>query len=119
MTIDEWLMKFKAGWEQKEIDKVLELFSNNVEYWETPYKKLNSLEELKSEWQAIKDQSDINLSTSIFSSFGNNHAIQWMLDYIDANGTHQSWAGTYLVTLDEKGNCIFFHQTGETQNDSS
>ena len=45
--INQWLENFKENWKQKNVDKVLELFSPEVEYHETPTRKLETREEIR------------------------------------------------------------------------
>ncbi|MEI8344193.1 MAG: hypothetical protein WCF93_04550 [Candidatus Moraniibacteriota bacterium] len=47
--INDWLAKFVNAWKTHDINAVFVLFAKDVEYWETPFDKLSSLSELKSE----------------------------------------------------------------------
>lgn len=113
MDIKNWLQTFNNAWSSYNVDKILSLFDPDVEYWETPSKKLQSFEELRSEWREIKRQNDIELTTSIYSSCENKHTVFWKLQYTDNDNKVCLWSGTYLITLNNKGLCIYFHQTGE------
>lgn len=111
--ISKWLKDFAQHWTAKDVDGVLSLFSDDVEYWETPYKKIPDKKALSAEWQAILSQKNITLSLEVFSSAGAKHTIVWDLQYTNRYGTAQHWGGTYLVELNSEGKCIYFHQTGE------
>jgi hypothetical protein len=112
MDISQWLDAFNNYWLTYNIDFVMDLFTDDVEYWETPFYKLESKEHLKQEWQAILSQKDIKHQTSIFSSTADNkHAIIWNLSYLK-NGILYESAGTYLIGLNNKGLCNFFYYTG-------
>jgi hypothetical protein len=113
MDIEAWLSKFKSAWSSHEIDKVLSLFADDVEYWETPHRLLKSFEDLKKEWQGVTSQSDIQIFTSLYSSAGDRHTVIWNLRYMDASRIKQSWSGTYLITLNSDGLCVYFHHAGE------
>ena len=109
MDINQWLEAFNTHWSTHDIDSVVDLFTDDVEYWETPYYKLDSKDHLRQEWQAILTQQDIKLHATIFnSSSDNKHAIIWQLSYI-RDGELRESAGTYLIGLNEKGLCNFFH----------
>ena len=114
--IDTWLSKFKQAWINNDIEAVLTLFSEDVEYWETPYKKLAGFSDLANEWQAIHTQSDIQLDLRVFSSITGKHTVQWELRYKNENGEVQHWAGAYLIRLDESGLCNYFYQVGEKRS---
>ena len=45
--IDTWIESFKQGWLDKDIDAVLNLFADDVDYWETPFEQLENKEQLK------------------------------------------------------------------------
>lgn len=113
MDINTWLLEFKDGWTQHDIEKIMCLFTNTVEYWETPYKCLHTLKDVELEWQAINNQRDIELQTTEFSSDQNSHTVLWKLEYSDNDNLIQQWAGTYLIQINAEGKCFYFHQAGE------
>jgi hypothetical protein len=47
--INQWLEKFRENWKQKNVDKVLQLFSPGVEYHKKPTRKLETREEIREE----------------------------------------------------------------------
>lgn len=113
--INKWLDEFKAAWSSKDIDKVLSLYADDVEYWENPYVRLENKSRIREEWSAILQQSNIDLNLEVYSSADNKYSVIWKLSYMNASSIQQDWAGTYLMTLDLSGKCTYFHQTGETR----
>jgi len=112
MAIDKWLQDLSEFWKSKNIEGVLGLFSDDVEYWETPYKKLKSKKEITNEWQSVLSQENLVISTTIFASENNKHSVVWGIAYDKAKIQHV-WAGAYLIELDDNGRCTYFMQTGE------
>lgn len=113
--IEDWLEQFHDAWKRHDIDAVMDLFTDDVEYWETPHYRIESKQELEKEWQAIKIQQNIQIETKLFSSADDNkHTVIWNLSYENNGNTHKS-AGTYLISLNEEGKCYFFHYTGESK----
>ncbi|HMQ96245.1 MAG TPA: nuclear transport factor 2 family protein [Candidatus Saccharibacteria bacterium] len=109
MNINKWLEHFSKHWADHNIDAVMDLFTDDVVYWETPYYKLDSKNHLRQEWQAISTQYNIIHQTEIFnSSVDNKHAIIWKLSYVRDDEIHES-AGTYLIGLNKDGLCDFFY----------
>lgn len=106
--IEEWLQQFRENWDNKDVEKVLSLFTEDVTYYETPTEKL-APEELENEWKNIKEQEDIRLELDLFSSDGNKHTVQWELSYI-SDGKRNELRGIYLIKLNENGKCIEFWQ---------
>lgn len=91
----------------------MEHFSEDVEYWETPFRAIESKQQLRNEWLVIERQQDIELSTSIFSSTTDNkHTIQWELSYAKDDNRHV-WSGVYLIKLNDNGRCNYVYQVGE------
>jgi len=111
--INDWLVKFKNCWIEKDIDGVMDLFADNVEYWETPFKKLNDKSDLGHEWRAIKTQDNLDLNFSVYSTDSSRHTVVWQLLYTNSESAIQNWAGVYLIELNDDGICIYFHQVGE------
>ncbi len=117
MTIEDWLKKFVDCWKGHEIDSVLELFDENVEYWETPFKRLDGSKELKSEWSAILSQENIQVNTDVLGQDKNGfYIVRWDLSYDNEVGK-QEWSGVYLIELNELSKCNYFLQVGEKNGD--
>ena len=114
MDIDDWLEKFEKHWKTHNINGILNLFDKNVIYFETPFFKLENFGELAEEWKAIKNQNEIYLDFEIFSSYKNKHSIIWKLRYSDKTNTEKIFSGTYLIKLNNKGICTYFHHSCES-----
>ena len=111
--IDQWLDCFHEAWRAHNINAAMDLLTDDVEYWETPYKQVHGKASISKEWQAILNQEDIVVEWKIFnSSPDNRHAVIWELSYKEGNMTHYS-AGVYLIQLNESGLCDYFYYVGE------
>ena len=108
MNINDWLGKFKCGWEEKNVDKILSLFSGDVVYYETPFHKLSGLDEIKKEWAVIMNQNEIDLSYNVFSKDNNKYTVKWDLKYYDKEKNQFHFSGVYLIKLNEMGLCDEF-----------
>ncbi len=113
--IEHWLQKFKSAWIEKDVDKVMGLFSDDVEYWENPYKQLAGKEAIRAEWEIVRSQENIQLETTVYLNGHNQHTVLWQLSYTDEEQTVSSWSGLYLIELDRTGKCTYFYQVGEKQ----
>jgi hypothetical protein len=116
MNIESWLNKFKEAWQNHDIKEVMSLFQKELTYFETPFHKINNLEDLTKEWQIVKSQRNIQLDYQIFSSHQNRHSIIWKLSYRDKNNAPKEFAGTYLIELNDQGLCTYFHHTCQTKH---
>lgn len=113
-NIENWLTDFKSCWVEKDIDSLLCLFSDQVEYYETSTQKLTGKEEISEVWQEVKNQENINLEFSLYCSEKNRHSVKWKLDFTADNGNFDCY-GLYLIELDNQGKCSFFYQCTEKQ----
>ena len=113
MIIEKWLEEFNNNWSNHNIDDVLRLFAEDVEYWETPFYKLDSIDHIRNEWQAILLQKDIQLKTRVYDSDSRDrYTIIWNLRYKRDGFVHEL-AGTYLIELNDKGLCNYFYCMSE------
>lgn len=114
MMIEQWLEDFHAAWKGHDVPRVMELFTDDVQYYETPFRKIASKLELEKEWQVILNQHDIQVSWDVFcSSADGKHAVMWELSYV-SDVKHIS-RGTYLIGLENSGLCNFFYYTSESE----
>lgn len=113
VNIHTWLKKFSKYWKNHKIDKVMKLFSHDVEYFETPFKKLPSITDLMKEWEGIKNQKEIELSFEVFSKKDNKYSVIWNLYYLNTDNVSIHWKGVYLIRLNSKGKCDYFFHCGE------
>jgi ketosteroid isomerase-like protein len=107
-SIQDWLQSFRKNWKRGNVEEVLQLFTDDVDYWETPSKKLD-LEELREEWKTVKEQEDIRLKFEVFSQDKNKYTVQWELSYIK-DGEKSELKGVYLIKLNKEGRCEDFWQ---------
>jgi hypothetical protein len=107
-NITLWLDKFKNSWIKKDIKSILELFSDDVEYYETPSKMLKNKAEIEKQWAEIKNQNNIKLKFKTFSQQDNKYAVIWNLKfYSDKDNEYQ---GIYLISLNSENKCDYFLQ---------
>lgn len=114
-NISEWLENFKTCWINKDINSLMSLFTDNVEYYETPFQKLIGKEKVSEVWQEIKAQENINLELELYCSEKNKHAVKWELDFI-SNGQSLGYRGVYLIELDRNNTCFSFYQCSCAEN---
>lgn len=110
--IESWLEQFHNAWKAHDISAVMSLFTENVEYWETPQKLLSGKDSVLGEWQTITEQQDIQASWDIYNSANNRHTVIWKLQYKKLGKTYRS-SGIYLITLDDQGLCNYFYYVGQ------
>ena len=113
--INAWLNKFTLFWKTHDLDGVLNLFTDDVEYWETPFTRVFSLDDLRREWSNIKNQQNINLTCKVFSKEEDKYAVVWDLHYTDTNNQSKHYKGIYLLKLNAVNKCDYFFHCGESK----
>jgi limonene-1,2-epoxide hydrolase len=111
-AIDGWLNDLSNAWTKKDLSAIEKLFSEDVVYWESPFKQLKGTKEAMSEWKAILPQKSIDIKTEVLSSDNSRFTVRWDLSYF-ADETASTWAGLYLIELNSERQCTFFLQVGE------
>lgn len=104
-----------SAWKAHDINAVLSLFADDVEYWETPFTKLANLDEVRAEWMNILNQQNIDIHCIVYSQDDEKFTIQWELHYSDSHGNLKQFKGVYLVTMDSNGKCTYFFHCGESK----
>lgn len=112
--IRTWLTRFRTRWKNRDVDGVLDLFAKDVDYHETPFQKLQTRGDIRSEWESVKDQHDIEIDTEVFVSNGARHAVEYKLRYTKSGEVRQL-TGVYLVELNEANECTEFTQYFQTR----
>lgn len=111
--IGSWLHAFEQAWQTKDFGGIRKLFRDDVEYWETPFRKLETIDAVMNEWRIVRQQSNIEIATKCIAKNDDLHVIEWDLSY-DLEGL-QKWRGIYLIRLDMTGQCYYFYQVGEKE----
>ena len=108
-NLQEWLNKFREGWTKKDIDAVLDLFSDDVEYYESQNKKLKNKEEIKEAWKEIAPQKNIKLRLRILAKNNKDkHKVRWELSFFNKRPYH--YKGFYFISLNNESKCNYFLQ---------
>lgn len=101
---NNWCSNLKNYWQEKNIEEILNLFSEEVEYYEDPHTKLTSFEEVQQVWEEIKNQNTINIEYKILCTENNKCIVNFIL--ID-NPTYDM---IYELILDDNNKCTYFKQ---------
>ena len=60
-----WCLNLKENWKAKNVQRVMELFDQKVEYYETPTTKINTMQEIQQMWEEIESQNTDNIEFNI------------------------------------------------------
>lgn len=106
-NINQWMEKFKENWITKDIDGVLELFTDDINYYETPSRKLEDKEALRRKWRLVRNQEEVELDFEIYSQDESKFTVKWDLKYRESMEQNQL-KGIYLIELNEENKCTEF-----------
>lgn len=110
MNINQWLDELKRAWEQHDIEAAVALFTDDVQYFETPFSKVNP-ERLHDLWSDIRGCIDTKVTCELYAVGGEKHSVIWHATWKNTVGEVQEKGGTYLVTLNDQGKCNYFYRT--------
>lgn len=102
INLDKWCNDLKEYWLQKDINAILELFDNQVEYYETPFQKVKDIELV---WQDIKIQEITSLEYKILGVKDNIVVANFVM-----NDNGEIADMIYEIRLNNLGKCDYFKQ---------
>lgn len=103
-NLENWCNNLKKYWSNKEINKILDLFDKNVEYYESPNEKLETFEKVINTWKEIKSQNIEKIDMQILCREKNKCIANFILKDV------VSYDMIYEIKLNEIGKCIYFKQ---------
>jgi hypothetical protein len=110
---EEWLNKLKEYWFKKDIENATNLFRNTSYYQETPFKEpYTTFEEIKEEWQHIKNQNIKNIEFKILAIDNNVLIAEWIFER-----DTKAFDGIYEIRFNDDLECIYFRSWEMENND--
>lgn len=100
--INNWCEKLKQYWIQKDISKIISLFDEDVDYYETPFQKVD---EIKLVWKDIESQNLQSLEYKIIGEKNNTIIANYIM-----NDNGRIVDMIYEIELNDKGKCTYFKQ---------
>lgn len=102
--VKDWLKKLKEYWFNKDIENAVSLFQKTTFYQETPFMKpYTTFEEIKKEWQHIKEQSIKKIEFKILAIDENTVIVEWVFE-MDV----KSFDGIYEIKFNDELECVYF-----------
>ena len=103
---NEWLDKLKTNWWNKDIEKATSLFKETTFYQESPFlEPFTTFEEIKGEWQCIKNQDIKAIEFKILALDIDNNVliVEWLFkrDILEITGI-------YEIKFNSDLECIYF-----------
>lgn len=101
---EKWLKNLKKYWFDKDIDSAVSMFTKTNFYQETPFMKpYTTIDEIKNEWQHIKNENIQNIEFKILAIDNFTLIVEWILKQNDMN-----YDGIYEIKFNNDLECIYF-----------
>ena len=105
LMIDKWLSDFQMYWMNKDIEALMSLFSEDVQYYETPFIKMEDKNAIEDLWYVIKNHDNINVEFEVFSQQFEKYAVMWKASYNNELSDPVMKKGVLLLRLNDTGEC--------------
>lgn len=110
-----WTNSMMSSWKNLEGSRTAELFSKNVEYYETlDAPPCNTWEDVVKLWEIVpKNQSNIKYEFNIICADDSCAVINWIMRrnlHMADKVVHQYIDGVFQIKLDNNGKCCYFKQ---------
>lgn len=99
-----WCLNLKENWKAKNVQRVMELFDQKAEYYETPTTKINTMQEIQQMWEEIESQNTDNIEFNILCQNRECCIVNFILK------DDRSYDMIYQVKLNNENKCIFLKQ---------
>lgn len=100
----DWLNKLKHCWFNKDIENAVSLFKKTTFYQETPFMKpYTTFDEIKREWQHIKEQDIKNIEFKILAIDNDTVIVEWIFER-----DVKSFNGIYEIKFNDQLECVYF-----------
>ena len=112
-NFEEWLTKFGNTWCAQDPDKTMELFSKDVEYYESVFEKpCANWDEVYNLWKVVPDnQKDVTYKFQLTSITEDLAVANWQVTRtLMPSNTKQNIDGIFVIKLNKKGLCNYFKQ---------
>lgn len=105
MNFINWLSDLKENWIRKDIKSILDLFDLNVKYYESPFEKLNTLNDIKIAWEEIYNQNIESIEYNILGYKEQSVVANYIL-----NTDSEIVDMVYEIELNNDNKCVYFKQ---------
>lgn len=103
-NLEKWCCNLKQYWIDKDINNIISLFDEDVEYYESPNMKIVGINNIKKMWEEIKEQNTSNIEYRVLCESDNKIIANYTLkDTI-------SYDMVYEIVLNKNNKCIYFKQ---------
>jgi len=101
VNIQEFMVGYKAAWEQRNLSLFAALFHPDGQYHNTPFQVQRGTAQLIEYWKRVQLQEDVQLSFEVLASTADSGIAHWHVTYqVASEELFQIWAkstGTNLV----------------------
>lgn len=109
----EWMEMYGKPCEESDPKAAAELFTQNAEYYETPFDEpMIGQDAIYRYWSgASQVLKDVRFSYEMLAVKANRGIARWQRKYVsNKSGSHVALDGVFLVDFDDQGKCTLFRE---------
>lgn len=106
--LEQWLTRYGEAWENRDADKVGDLFAANAVYYETPYAEpFRGRKGVRDYWSSVTaDQRDVSFRSEVVGIAGDTGVARWNAKFkLASSGASVELDGVFLLEFDGSGLC--------------
>ena len=103
MSIHNFMAAYKRVWEGQDSDGFAALFTEDGQYWNTPFQVQDSFAKRSEYWDRIKLQNDISLRYEVLGESSEGGFAHWHVEYqVASEELFQIWAKSTRTGLPDR-----------------
>ena len=105
--LETWLHRYGGAWEARDPDAAVKLFTEDAEYFETPFAEpARGTDGVRTYWaNATGKQNEVQFRFEILACSGNRGVARWSADIVSSTGVSVRLDGVFLLDFAEDGRC--------------
>ena len=103
-NLEKWCNSLLIYWQNKDVENIINLFDENVIYYENPNMMIENIDSIKAMWEEIYNQDTSHIELKILCQNNNKCIANYILH------DKVSYDMIYEIELNDSDKCVYFKQ---------